>query len=113
MKKKSLQQVEDFYITLGYKGDKLRKALKEDGGYQKLLRERKQKLAKDFKVTKTEKKKYILSTKEDYEILAKCKQLEKLKLTKEDKFLVGLIKMQLEDNWRGPLLRTLNKLLKK
>lgn len=115
MKKKSLQfqEIEDFYINLGYRGNELRKVLAKDKWYQKLLKERKQKLTKQFKITPTEKKKYVLSTDADFEILDRCKQLEKLKLTKEDKFLVKLIKTQLEDDWRKPLLKTLNQLLKK
>ena len=57
------------------------------------------------------KKKYKLPTKEDREILEKCKKLEKLKLNAKDKALVALIKSQLEDDWRKPLIETLNKLL--
>lgn len=57
------------------------------------------------------KKKYKLPTKEDHEILAKCKKLEKLKLNAKDKALVALVKSQLEDNWRKPFIETLNKLL--
>lgn len=113
MKKKSLQQIEDFYRNLGYKGVRLRKVLAKDKEYQKILKERKQKLGRRFKATPTEKKKYVLSLDTDFEILAKCKQLEKLKLTKEDKRLVKLIKTQLEENWRKSLLRMLTQLLKK
>ena len=57
------------------------------------------------------KKKYKLPTKEDREILAKCKQSEKLKLSVRDKALVALVKSQLEDDWRKPLIETLDKLL--
>lgn len=113
MKKKSLQQIEDFYLNLGHKENKLRKALEKDKEYQKLLKERKRKLNKQLKVTSAEKKKYVLSTNTDFEILAKCKQLEKLKLLKEDRNLVKFIKTQLEYDWRKPLLKTLNHLLKK
>ena len=113
MKKKSLQQIEDFYINLGYKVNALKEVLSKDKEYQKLLKDRKQKLTKQFKVTASEKKNYVLSTNEDFEILAKCKKLEGLKLTKEDKFLVKLIKTQLEYEWRKTLLKPLNQLLKK
>ena len=113
MKKKSLQKIEDFYVNLGYKGNNLRKVLAKDKEYQKLLKERKQKLTKQFKVTSVEKRNYVLSTNGDFNILAKCKQLEKLKLTKEDKLLVKLIKTQLEDDWRKHLLKKLNQLLEK
>ncbi len=58
-------------------------------------------------------KKYLLQTKRDIEILDKCKQLEKQKLTKEDKALVKLIKTQLEKDWRKHLLDKLDKLLKR
>ncbi|MFA4831572.1 MAG: hypothetical protein WC862_04080 [Patescibacteria group bacterium] len=57
------------------------------------------------------KKKYLLPTKRDREILEKCEMLEKNKLSKQDKFTVKLVKSQLEDDWRAPLLRVLNKLL--
>jgi len=113
MKRKSLQQIEDFYINSGYRGNELCKVLAKDKEYQKLLKERKQKLTKRFGVTQTEKRKYVLSTNNDFEILAKCKQLEKLKLSKEDRLLVKVIKTQLEDDWRKSLERLLNQLLKK
>jgi len=64
-------------------------------------------------ITKTEKKKYVLSTKKDYEILEKIKKLEKTSLTKEEKHLIKLIRTQLEKNWRKPLLKMLDKLLQK
>ena len=66
-----------------------------------------------IKVTPSEKKKYVLSKEADFKILVKCKQLEKLKLNKYDIFLVKLIKTQLEQDWRKPLLKTLNQILKK
>lgn len=113
MEKKSLQEIEDFYVDLGYSGDELRKVLEKDEEYQNLLKERKQKLTKLFKVTSAEKKKYVLSTDADFKILSKCKQLEKEKLTREDRILVNFIKTQLEDDWRKPLIKTLNHLLKK
>jgi len=73
----------------------------------------KEKSTKHFKVTPAEKRKYVLSKSSDFEILYKCKELQRLKLTKQDRFLVKFIKTQLEDNWRRPLLKTLDKLLKK
>lgn len=54
-----------------------------------------------------------MSTNEDYEILKKVKQLEELKLTKEDKMLIWLIKTQLEFDWRKYLIQILNQLIKK
>lgn len=71
------------------------------------------KLTKQLKITSSEKKKYVLSKDADYEILDKCKRLEKLKLTKEEKFLVKLIKTQLEKDWRKPLLKMLKQYFKK
>jgi hypothetical protein len=68
---------------------------------------------KKYEPTPEEKKKYLLPEERDFEILAKCNQLEKLELTKEDKFLVGFIMTQLEADWRKHLLEVLNKLIKK
>jgi len=108
-----LQEIEDHYINLEYKGKKLRKVLAKDKEYQRFLKERKQKLTKKIRVSSIEKRKYILSTDSDFEILEKCKQLEKLKLNKEDKFLLKIIRTQLEDDWRKYLLNALNKLIGK
>ena len=113
MKVESLQEIEDFYKNRGYRGKKLRKILTKDKEWLRLYRERLQKLTKRFYLTKTELKKYVMSTNEDYEILKKIKLLEKLKLTKEDKVLVRLMKTQLEFDWRKYIIQTLNKLLKK
>src|SRR3989338_1624098 len=113
MKRKSLQEIEGFYKNRGYRGNKLRKILVKDKEWVKLYKERQQRLAKRFPLTKTEQRRYVMSTNEDYEILKKVKQLEKLKLTKEDKILVRLIKTQLEFEWRKYLIQTLNQFLKK
>src|SRR3989344_2617901 len=110
MKKKSLQRIEDFYVSQGYNGDELRKISSKDKDYQKLLKERKSKLTKQTSLTKTEEKKYVMSTDEDYEILGKVKQLEKMKLTKGERFLVKLIKTQLEHPWRKYLILELHKI---
>lgn len=98
MEKESLQTIEDFYLNLGYRGSRLRRVLKEDKDYQRLLQERKKRLTKQFKITSEDKRKYVLSTDIDFEILTKCKQLERLNLRKEDEILVKLIKSQLEDD---------------
>jgi hypothetical protein len=113
IKKPTLFEIESFYENLGYRGEKLRKVLKKDKEYQRLLRERKQKLIKTFKITPVEKKRYVLSTDRDFEILGKCKELEKKKLAKRDRKLVECIKTQLTLDWRTPLLKVLNELLKK
>lgn len=68
---------------------------------------------KQLRITLTERKKYALPKIRDLEILAKCKYLEKLRLTKQDKESVAFIKTQLEYDWRKPLLKRLNRLLKK
>ncbi len=71
------------------------------------------KKSQKFKISPTEKKKYVLPTSQDLEILKSCKKLEKFKLSGEDKILVKIIKTQLENNWRIHLIKTLNKILKK
>ena len=68
---------------------------------------------KKFPLNKTEKRKYLMPTNKDYEILARVKQLERLKLTEEEKVLVRLIKTQLERDWRKYLIQSLNKMLRK
>lgn len=114
MKTKSqLQRIEDFYIRQGYDGERLRKKLIRDKEYQKLLKAKKQKLTNKFKINPIEKKKYVLSTDSDFIILNKCKKLEKKKLDKRDKQIINLIKNQLEEDWRTPLIKYLNKLLRK
>lgn len=100
-------------MARGYSGDALRIALAKDKEYQKLVKARKQRLTKTFKLSASEKRKYLLSMNADWEILRKCKQLEHLKLTKEDKQLVKLIKAQLEHEWRKSLLQALAILIKK
>lgn len=112
MKRKSLQEIEDFYVKTGHKEDKLRQALEKDKEYQKLLNERKQKLTKKFKVSTTENRKYVLSTNTDFDILAKCKHLEKMKLSKKDREFVRFVKTQLEHDWRKPIIRELDKLMR-
>lgn len=113
MLKQSLQRIMDSYIQRGYQGERLRQALLKDKVYSRLLKERQKKLTKQIKVSKAESQKYVLSVDEDYEILKKCKQLEGAKLTKADKELVKLIKTQLEHDWRGYLIKDLNRLLRK
>ena len=73
----------------------------------------KARLAKEYKIAKNELKKYLLVLKADFEILEKCKIAEKKKLCKEDRELVRLIKSQLEKDWRKPLHRELDKLIRR
>ena len=111
--KDSLQNIEDFYKSKGYSGKDLRKILEKDKTWSKLVKVRKQKLTRNFHLTQAENKKYVMSTNEDFDILLKVKQLEKIKLTKEEKTIVKLVKIQLEHDWRKSLIQTLNKILRK
>ncbi len=70
-------------------------------------------LFKKFGITRVEKKKYLLLKETDFGILARCKELENIRLTNGDSFLVKLIKTQLEEDWRTPLLKALKRTLKK
>ncbi|MBI2147997.1 hypothetical protein HYU19_06040 [Candidatus Woesearchaeota archaeon] len=62
--------------------------------------------------TLAEKKRYVLSTKKDHLILYKIKQLEKLRLTEPEKFIVQLARTQLERDWRKGLIKALDHILK-
>lgn len=66
-----------------------------------------------MKANNYEKKNYILNDKYDLVILSKIKKLEKKKLNKQDKITLKLIRTQLKKDWRSPLIKYLNKLLKK
>lgn len=70
-------------------------------------------LIQKFKITARDKKRYVLSTDEDWEILGKIYQLEKKKLSTEDKKFVTFLRTQLERDWRTPILRALDDLLSK
>lgn len=56
---------------------------------------------------------YVLKTERDVEILSKCRKLERAKLSKEDRESVRLIKSQLENDWRKPLIKKLDIIVKK
>lgn len=113
MKISGLQRIEDRYIKLGYYGEKLRKALNNDKEYKKLLTKKRKSFTRKIRVTPDELKKYVLSTDKDIEILNKCKQLEKLNLSEEERISIKMIKSQLEYDWRKPLIEELNRLLNK
>ena len=66
-----------------------------------------------MKVQSQDKDKYVLADAQDYEILEKIYQLEKKKLSLEDKELVRFARTQLERDWRTPLVKFLDRLLKK
>ncbi len=68
---------------------------------------------KDLKLTKYEKKNYILANKKSQTILTKVKELEKYKLNAKDKEIIKLIRTQLKRDWETPLITYLDKLLRK
>lgn len=111
--KKSLQSIQDFYEKQGYKGAQLRRMIENDKEWREIVKDRNRKLSKRVSLTKSEKTKYVMSTDEDYEILDKIKQLEKLMLKKEDRYFIKFLRTQLEHDWRKPILAELNKLLRK
>lgn len=112
MSRRSLQEIEDFYIQQGLQGESLWEALDKDEEFHELLKQKKQQIREKHNITSEEEQKYLLPTENDYEILAKIKALETYPLTKEDKTIVGLIKSQLQEEWRKPLLSELNNLIK-
>ena len=68
---------------------------------------------KKISSSKSEKRKYVMSTDVDYEILEKIKFLERRNLKKEDAVFVKFMRSQLEQDWRKPLLKMLDKILSK
>lgn len=109
----SLQQIEDYYISQGLKGEALRTALENDARYQALLKERKAKIRNKYDITEEEEKEYLLPNEDDYKILSTVKELESKNLSDHDKEIVELIKTQLRDNWREPLFMKLKQLTEK
>ena len=65
------------------------------------------------KILVKDKKKYSLTDKDDLVILQQIYRLEKKRLSVEDKKLVKFIRTQLEPEWRVPIIKFLDKLLKK
>lgn len=66
-----------------------------------------------MKITKFEKKKYVLSDKKNMNILEIIREIEKYKLNKNDKETIKLSRTQLEKDWQTPLINYLNKMLRK
>ena len=64
-------------------------------------------------ITSYEKKNYLLKEKKDIVILSKIKLLEKNNLDNKDKIVIKLIRAQLKNDWRTPLINFLNKLIMK
>lgn len=110
---RSLQQIGDFYLSQGFKGEELRKALAEDFEFQQLLKEKKAEIRDKFGITKEEEKEFLLPNGEDYEVLSIVKNLESKDLSDNDREIVTLIKTQLRADWREPLLAKLKGLLQK
>lgn len=109
----SLQAIEDYYYRKGLRGDRLRKATEQDGEYIKRLKEKRTLLTKKFKVKSKDRKRYALSTDQDYEILGIIYRLEEKRLTKHDQDLILLVRTQLEHHWRSPILIFLRNLGRK
>lgn len=63
-------------------------------------------------LTEYEKENYLLKDKKDLIILSKIKELEKKQLNNKQKEILKLIKTQLKDDWRTPLIKYLNKILR-
>ena len=64
-------------------------------------------------ISKEEEEHYFLPEEKDREILLKIHEVEELpNLTEGGKFLVALIRTQLEKSWRDYLLDVLNEILK-
>lgn len=110
---KSLQQIQDYYLSQGLRSEALRNALEEDSKYQELLKERKAVIRNKYGIDEAEEKEYLLPNEEDYEILSIVKSLENKNLSDQDKEIVEFIKSQLRLDWRGPLLEKLKQLLQK
>lgn len=66
-----------------------------------------------LQLTPYEKRNYVLKDKEDLKILAKIKKLEKMKITDADREIILLIRTQLKDDWRTPLINYLNKMMRR
>ncbi|MDP2944675.1 MAG: hypothetical protein Q8N57_03895 [bacterium] len=66
-----------------------------------------------LKINERDKKRYVLSEERDYIILKKIYQLEKYKLSITKKGILNLIRTQLEHDWRKPLIKFLDGMIKK
>lgn len=64
----------------------------------------------DIEITNEDENKYPLPEEKDREILKLCKYLEQFDLSDLDKKTIELIKTQLLDNWRDPLLTELREM---
>lgn len=107
-------QIYEKYYQKGLRGNKLRQTLKRNKAYSAAMEKaRKEAVEKGFMVSRADLEKYPLVKLFDFEILYKCRQAQKKKLSKEDKRMVKMILSQLEYDWRKPLLKEINRILKK
>lgn len=65
-----------------------------------------------IKPSLSERRIYVLNDPQDLIILSKIKALEKKELTPTDKDSIKLIRTQLKQDWRTPLISYLNKMSK-
>lgn len=110
---RTLTQIEDYYLNQRLKGETLRNALEADKEYQRLLKIRKSIVRNKYNVTEEEEKVYLLPNEDDYEILSIVKTLEGKNLADHDREIIELVRSQLTDDWREPLLKKLEQLLQK
>ena len=68
---------------------------------------------KKNKIRAEDKRKYVLPEQRDLQILRMIYRLEKARLSDADKKYIRLIRTQLKADWRKPLIRFLQNLLKK
>ena len=107
-------KIYESYYKKGLRGNKLKQALKRDKAYSAAMeKSRKEAAKKGFEISKTDLEKYPLVRLIDFEILYKCRLAQKKKLSKEDKKMVKMILSQLEYDWRRPLKKEIERILKK
>ncbi|MBI4020179.1 MAG: hypothetical protein HY367_02505 [Candidatus Aenigmarchaeota archaeon] len=111
--KKSLRQIEDRYVRKGFSGARLRRALEKDKEYANLLSRKRSRIPRKAKVSKADRKRYVLSTSKDHGILRMVCELENYELSDFDRDMIDLIRTQLEHDWRTPLMKLLQRLHKK
>ena len=70
-------------------------------------------LRNKYGITEQDEKEFPLPEEKDYAILSAVKLLESKDLSEDDRDMVSLIKTQILDDWRDPLLERLKELTKK
>jgi len=67
-----------------------------------------------MQLTPAERKRYVLKTKKDLEILEKIKKAERIPgLTKNEKSMLSFLRTQLEKDWRTHILKVLSRMIKR